>query len=426
MLTDKEGHLWIGTFGGGLQKVKAQHIRQFPQIKEARTVSTDTTGNYVLVGNSQGVHIFNKWGGFLESNHSAQHIQAFHHSPKDGSIWVGSYSKAFHYQSVEALMKAKPSFSTRPGSGTSAIALNGDTVIFSTYGEGLYTWTANNHLQKSWSAADGLPSNMVEGLFSTSLGLWVGSLDAGVGLIQGQNIKVFTKKNGLPSNDVSAVFENKDTVWIGTAQGMALYTRGQIVATFAQADGLEGRRVQGFFLHQNQLFSVVDGTLHLYEENAWRAIHSFPLLPKQEGTIKHIHYNKTSQHLYLATSLGLFQADMAQFKLNKKLPRFELLGFGNDSISITKQTDSLLQFPHAKNTLQLDFALLGFQNEQANTCEFQLIGLSDEWVSPTQARSTTFANLPSGNYSLAVRLINPDRFYSEPQLLFHFEVLAPW
>jgi ligand-binding sensor domain-containing protein/signal transduction histidine kinase len=59
--------------------------------------------------------------------------------------------------------------------------------------------------------------------------LWVGTVSAGLLLIENEHLMVYTVKDGLPSNHISPRIEDKDgNLWAVTAQGAVIFSDGKI------------------------------------------------------------------------------------------------------------------------------------------------------------------------------------------------------
>lgn len=204
MLEDRQGNIWISTAEHGLLRwSNGQHI-EFISDKEG------------LTGHSTP--------GIFEDN--------------EGQIWVGTTDGLF----LVARSTAR-GLDTRHGLDNKnirsvLIARNGGIWI-GTSG-GLNRWR-NGHIEQLKSFWDGGIPSSVLALAETSAGIWVGSYDRGIMLVNeaGQLIKTFDRKAGLSSNRIRALLADGDDVWIGSRSGLSRIDKDGTIHLYGAEYGLE-------------------------------------------------------------------------------------------------------------------------------------------------------------------------------------------
>jgi signal transduction histidine kinase/ligand-binding sensor domain-containing protein/DNA-binding response OmpR family regulator len=103
------------------------------------------------------------------------------------------------------------------------------------------------YIYKSWTAADGLPENVVHAIVQTHDGyLWFGTAE-GVARFNGRQFTLFDRSNTpeIKNNEVGVLLTDgtDDGMWIGTSYGgLTHYSRGQF-RTYTRNDGLPDNRV---------------------------------------------------------------------------------------------------------------------------------------------------------------------------------------
>jgi len=201
---DKEGNLWVGTWGG---------VAVFKGDKIVRTLR--------------------KEDGLIDDMVNAIMQDSC------GGMWFGSYVAP--RGGISVLYQGKwQQFSTQNALVHSNIntiieAKNTDVLV----GGGLYTqgggtrfslqngvWTKVSALTKS----DGLAGAKIRSLLEDSKGrLWVGSEYEGLAILINGTSTIMTKKNGLSNNEVKSIKEENDgTIWIGTREGLVRIDKGGI------------------------------------------------------------------------------------------------------------------------------------------------------------------------------------------------------
>jgi signal transduction histidine kinase/ligand-binding sensor domain-containing protein/DNA-binding response OmpR family regulator len=81
----------------------------------------------------------------------------------------------------------------------------------------------------------------------------------------------------------------------------------------------------------------------------------------------------------------------------------------------------------AENDFSVDFVALNYTNPQKNNYAYRLLGYNENWVRPRPGqRVASFANLPSGDYTLEVKADNGEGVWTKKPATMEFVVLAPW
>ncbi len=176
LCVDREGKVWAGTDGGGLDRIK-------PKIFSAPA------------GLSDGV-----------AQSAAQDAA--------GGLWVAFNSRGLSYWLTNA--------TANYGIGTSSNAWtvlvdNHQQIWAGTRGEGLFRFMS--YYFQPVSGAEGI-GRQIYALFQSQDGkIWAGG-DGGLGSFDGTNWKLFSAKDGLPPNAIRALAEDgKRALWIGTEGG---------------------------------------------------------------------------------------------------------------------------------------------------------------------------------------------------------------
>src|SRR5262249_26067391 len=75
---------------------------------------------------------------------------------------------------------------------------------------------------RTYTPAARLAQNMIYAVRRASDGsVWAATLNAGLSLLRNGRFTTFTTANGLPSNSVTAIESSSDATWFGTPQGLA-------------------------------------------------------------------------------------------------------------------------------------------------------------------------------------------------------------
>lgn len=194
---DFKGNIWIGTYGGGLNK--------FDGI------------NFTLFTKSEGLH-------------SNTVTAIFEDSKKQ--IWAGTANggvSRYNGKTFEKISSSK----------ISVLSINEDkngNILIGTEKQGVFT-ISGQHLQPV-PRLDFLSGNLVNSIYRDHVGnLWFATQNAGVFLFTGNNVKNFTTSDGLPSNHVKSIARDNDGIyWFGTQEGLCRYDGGSFTTIPVQAN----------------------------------------------------------------------------------------------------------------------------------------------------------------------------------------------
>lgn len=102
--------------------------------------------------------------------------------------------------------------------------LEDSSLVIGTKGRGIIIWKGDDFLQIS--SKEGLTSSMIENIHVDEANfIWIGTLN-GLNRLKfnpdkSYSIKTYTVANGLPSNEINAMDSYEDTLWVATTNGLA-------------------------------------------------------------------------------------------------------------------------------------------------------------------------------------------------------------
>ncbi|MCR9171946.1 MAG: LytTR family transcriptional regulator DNA-binding domain-containing protein [bacterium] len=197
-----------------------------------------------------------------------------------------------------------------------------------------------------------------------------------------RKIAQIKKEDGLKSNYINEIYLDGNIVWLGTRQGVArimnLYSKPK-VEVIGRSSGLKSNEVLDLEIIGHQLYlGTVDGLYYL-DTRLWdEIINSKPKIIFRKG---------------------------------------ELLANG-------KSVKSLLNLPFGKNSLEVQYELISFQQREGVSFRYKLVGLDNSW-NETSDRKIVFTSLPPGNYELLVQPMF-DGIPRDETLHYPISVLQPF
>ncbi|MDT8408282.1 MAG: diguanylate cyclase [Wenzhouxiangellaceae bacterium] len=234
LMVDSADQLWVGTFGGGLNRINGDSITQ--------------------ISESDG----------LPSNH----VFALREHT-DGSIWIAAEGGVARMENgrVETLTLEQ---GLPDGLVRHILEDQAGQLWFSTP-NGLARYDGQTF--RTWTERDGLASNLVATSWQDSDGaIWIGMRNGGLARLHEDTIFQFTAAHGLPQQSVLAIVDDQDgNLWLSGSAGLASIARSELNALadgraehvtarlFDEADGLRSSQFLGGF--QPAAWRATDGRL---------------------------------------------------------------------------------------------------------------------------------------------------------------------
>jgi signal transduction histidine kinase/ligand-binding sensor domain-containing protein len=262
---DSEGMIWIGTDGGGLDVYNPEtgnfkvykHIPSDPYSISGNIVSclAEDKNHDIWIGT---------WDAELE-RYDRKTGRFFHYTPEknnpssisgrtiwtilkdhNDNLWLGVFQVGIDL--LDTNKRVIERFRTDSGnpnaisSGISRIIYeDSEKNIWVTTADGLNLYDSKNNSFKAYN----FPDNDIEAFIRDIDGnLWAGSHSSGIYYCKsdGTLIKTYTTADGLPSNSIRAIIEDNNSLfWISTTNGISRFDRKtQKFRNYSKGDGLQG------------------------------------------------------------------------------------------------------------------------------------------------------------------------------------------
>lgn len=231
---DEGGNIWIGTDGGGLDMLAPEtgtfkHFRHDP-------------GNPASISNER--------------------IWALRKNQKSGSehLWIGTYGGGLNRLALNAAKNGKPKFEhwQHFSGDTSGLASNAILALCEDSRGNLWVGTDRGlhcfdsemnrayHFQHDPADSSSLSHQTVINIFESSTGiLWIGTFGGGLNRFDAQteSFRRHTEANGLPSNIINGILEDRSgKLWLSTYQGLCVFHPDtEVFKNFNLQDGLQSR-----------------------------------------------------------------------------------------------------------------------------------------------------------------------------------------
>jgi diguanylate cyclase (GGDEF)-like protein len=470
LLRDGSGELWIGTNGGGANKLA-------PGGGSLKAISASPDGMppgkvYAALVDRSGylwVGVYNEglarrdprsgtWRRYRREAGNPRSlpndIVNFLREDSGGELWVGTNDGLARYD------RASDSFSVlrpRPGraDGLSSeviyamAAAPGGGAWIGTFRSGLDLWadTRSNssgfrHFAHDATDPSSLPDNLVTALAYDDRGrLWVGT-NRGLGRLDDAQAGRFArflydqaKPEGVSSDSIRALFlDSKGVLWIGSAGGglMRYEPETDSFVSYTKRDGLPSNTVLRILEDADgDLWVATQAGLVVYDRasGAFRELSVYSELRSAEffsGAFK-----AADGSLYFGALDRLYRFDAGRYAFNDHRPPVALCSIqakGRPAIGATAAAAlEELRLTWRENSVAFEFAALDYRDPERNRYSYRLEGFDRDWSPAGAGHSASYTNLPGGSYAFRVKASNNDGLWNEEGLVLPIKVgFAPW
>lgn len=440
---DKNGNIWAGTNGGGLNLIQSRSVRLIRAKKQLpaasiQSITFDENGKTWLVDQNGGLFYQSeanwkrfspdepslhyrcvvagtngeiwagtKGSGLLKITNAGYerldklnglHIRSLLQA-ENGDLLIGTDHPARLYRYSEEQVKAL----THEGSlqFIRAIAQTADGTIWIGTSEGrLLKVEEDTVIEETIVRGSSLIS--IRTLHATPDGsLWIGYAGDGLGHLKDGEYQRFTSEEGLPDNYLSQIqHDDYNSLWIVGNRGLFQVSISQLlelgdsqpyslrVRTFGRNDGLPSIQPS-----------------HNYAPDSTR---------------------DSRGHLFFTSSNGILQVNPANYQENALPPPIQLeklhvdgqqKGFyqKRDLKRFTKEAEQqidlskaepLLHLPPDHDRVTIQFAALNLTSPETVNIRYRLLGLDDRWEIADNQHQTQFTRLPAGKYTFELIAAN--------------------
>lgn len=245
LFEDEAGTIWIGTTNGISQfkNDSLLHLSQFSTVNIVHDFEQDDTGEIWLVDGH--LNYFDNLGNAPFSKGMGNDFRRLFKS-KSGQIWAAGKKGLF--QVINNRLVEIKSADGNSFRDIRAMTETTDGVIWiAAYNQGIFLSDGYKILRKL-SKSDGVLSLKIQSLTTTQNGsIWLGTADKGVIIWKPKtrNFESITTLQGLPNNNIQSILEDSwGNIWLGTAGGGLSNYGGQQFEHFTQLNGLAGNYIQ--------------------------------------------------------------------------------------------------------------------------------------------------------------------------------------
>jgi signal transduction histidine kinase/ligand-binding sensor domain-containing protein len=476
---DKNGDIWISTFGGGVNyysnrtkpfKVVRERFGTDQSIKNNLVNCFWEDENFIWIGTEGGLDCFDKSKGkynhfqYEENNPSSLLSNSIQSILKDsrGNLWVGTWAGGLHLYNPVSKKFKRFAPDNKPGSiGSSNISSicedHKGNLWIGTTGGGLNLYNYNTGkftIYKHESENNkGFSGRSMSHVFSTSTGeLYISMYshlvryDSINDLFEPIYPREFgTNDSSFRGNILYMYEDSKKNLWLASSTGLKLFDPiEKTYKTFTKETGLPGNTIQGIleddkgnlWLSTNNGISKFFNAINLPEKPIFYNFSIYDGLPSNDFKKKAAFKNERGE-FYFGSSQGYVSFRPNNIALNLLIPnivftQFLLLETSPNSTSKFKEIEKDLnvnnniQLHYPNTDFSISFASLNYLNPVKNQFRYKLEGYDTEWVDAGNSTSATYTNLKEGKYKFLVMGSNNDGIWNPTPRELIIEIFPPW
>lgn len=444
---DRSGNLWLGTNEAGLIKMLNSAFTYFdntPGLNQiVNSTLEDNSGNFWFSTRNEGVY---KYDGEKSTQYTTQHGLGSNTvlaslKDQDGNLWFATEKGLTRYQ--KGVFK---NFTTKDGLPTNRIRSllldNEGNIWIGTNGKGLVKYDYASFKVFSSENSD-LSHDFIHSLFQDSKeNIWIGT-GSGINKYVKGTISNHVNSTGICNSYIGSITEDKfGNIWFGTDRCVVKYD-GVDFKSLTVEDGLASSIVR--LLHWSSRGNLWIGTNNgldkitfnsygqINEVKHYGLIEGFKGLECNSQAI----YEDLSNNLWIGTIKGCIKYDPSADRENVYEPyihinsvklSFEKVNWFNyvKEVSEWNNLPKDLKLAYNENHLTFDFSAINLTHPEYIKYSFKLDGFDEKWFSNTKKNSTTYSNLPPGEYTFMVKARNKDHVWNQTPAKFSFSIQPPF
>ncbi|OFY48773.1 MAG: hypothetical protein A2Y87_03260, partial [Bacteroidetes bacterium RBG_13_46_8] len=374
--------LWIGTDGGGLNKLdpvsgSCIHYKKNPGDRNSLSNDhiysiLDLDADHLLVGTwgistSGGLDLFNKKNGQCINFECTPDDPASLDSrivlrlyrDREGDIWIGTRGGGLSKMTIRDLNAENPA----------------EIASFVTF----------KHVN---GKANSLSHNDVNSIYEDKNGtLWIGTGGGGLNRFDRihESFRSFSLEDGFNDDMIYNILEDKQNIlWLSTSNGIIKFNpKTETVRNYVKTDGLPHNEFS-----PGSSFKSPAGEIYFGGVNGFTSFYPDSI----------------------RENLNIPDIAITAFTISGKGTSYNAMDYTRVSLNYIKK----VELPHSLNDLSFEFASLDYTTPEKNQYKYRLSGYHEDWTyANSDRRFVSYTNLPPGRYIFTVKGSNNDLLWNE-------------
>jgi signal transduction histidine kinase/ligand-binding sensor domain-containing protein len=441
---DREGSLWVGTDGSGLNRVRREIFEAAEEGSNVKSICADRDGGVWIASGDDLVHL--KEGQRMVNRVTNQEPLAVF-VDHEHKTWVGmrhgEYGAIFQAQG-DSFRLAAP-----PGPGWISV-IHEDKSNRLWFGSQAGLICRERERWRVYTVKDGLSANNVQAIADDPEGnIWVGTEGGGLNRFQDGRFNAISRTNGLPSENVSSLYIDSDGVlWAGTSGGLGRFANGQWTR-FARDQGLINEDV-GYILEDDQGYLWLGSTAGLTRAekrqlNAYSLNRTNELFLRIYGEAEGLPSAECSPaahqpaacrtrdgKLWFPTIKGVATITLASLAPNTNPPpvRIDYVLLDTErqpAPGLDAPPLSQVVVPANRESIEIHYTSLNLSAPLKGRFKYRMENHESTWTEKSgEVRFARYPKLPPGDYKFEVRAANEDNVWDTAGASIRIKVLPPF
>lgn len=449
---DREGSLWVGTAGGGLNRIRRSAFEEVKKYQGwvIQSVCEDEQDGLWIGSNGGGlgylkdgeVRQFGIDQGLTDLSVRSVFVD------RNQKVWAGTYRGGLSLKTGELFQLAPlaPEFEI-VNLEVSAIHQDRRNQLWFGTQAGLVQWDWQQ--PKRYDASKGLSATAVRALADDVEGnLWIGTDRGGLNCLSNGQFTAFRQKDGdLPSDNISSLLvDTEGVLWVGTGSGLARFHAGKWTH-YTTRDGLAANSVSYLLegdagelwigsnagLMRVSKKNLNDFANRLTNSVACRVYVEADGLPTRECTqgSQPAACRARNGRLWFPTTRGLVSVLPLQLKPNPFPPPVVIESLLIDGKTQFKNAlgaaiPQSMVVPPRREKLEIHYTSLNLASPQRARFKYWMENHEKDWSDASELRVAIYTKLPPGEYRFHVKACNEDEVWSETDSLLAITVEPPF
>lgn len=437
--TDREGSVWVGTWVGGLNRLRN---RAFTVFGTPEGLVHDNTRAVLHARDGSRSWVATAGGGLSRIDHRAgtvtaivrrergglllsDEISTLLEDRRDGTLWVGSYTAGLMHLSAdgEQLLASYGVAEGLPNAEIRALLQDRSERLWIGTRGGLARLDAAGPAHLPTAVQDpALPQEGIAAMLEDSRGrLRFGTTGQGLLRLDADGrFSRLSKADGLVSDWIMALYEDAaGTLWIGSnGEGLNRLSREGRLASIRVRDGLwdalaqvilEDAQGQLWMSCNRGFYRVARAELDAFAEGRLARVQSLGFGPGDAlrtttfaGGLQGAGARDGAGRLWLPSANGLVIVDPQRLPGSVRAPQLRVEGAWVNGQWQPAQPGQALQVPAGAVPVSLEFGADTLLYAERLRFRYRMEGLGERWVDVGSAREASFPALPHGHYRFRV------------------------
>lgn len=396
----RDGGVWIGTWGGGLNHYLDGTVTTLNQ-------SNGLKSDFIM--------------GLTET--------------QDGKLWAGTdyggplisvfQGQVVNYGREQGFL---------PGSATAVLLENTEGVLWIGTRDGLNTYDHGRFTR--YTTKDGLCNNWINAICEGTGGeMWIGTYDSLARWTQGKFENLGVRDPRLHVQILSLYRDNDGTLWIGTKRYGLFRLRDGRLDTFARESGLfsdaiysilEDRHTNLWLNSSRGIFRINKQQVDAFAKGREVSITSINY-GRADGILSSGQYREVTQpaackdtrgRLWFRTTQGVVMVDPETVAVNHQPPPvvIEAILADNKRLMLNEfggEIPGRIEIAPGRGDLEIHYAALSFNAPEKNLYRYRLEGVESDWVDAGNIGVSKYNHLRPGHYTFKLIACNNDGIWNE-------------